>query len=275
MPKKKSPSPTKGKKKLSKTHIFLLGVVFGIGIFSLPFDSEFSPIQFHKKIWPQEGSVFTQNFPTTTPLIEKEGFVLAYNGQTRNPQWVYHKLTLSPENETTTRAQCDFKPDPQIPQHLRATSSDYSGSGFDRGHLCPAADCQTQKSMQDSFVLSNIVPQVPALNRGYWKKLEKHVRDLTKSNQAVHVFTGPLYLSTKGRDGKRYVKYQVIGKSDVAVPTHFFMLIFIEQSTDKMLGAAYIVPNKAIDPNTPLKKFTSSVEEVEKASGTLFTHILS
>lgn len=274
MSKKKRTSQPKRKKDLSKTQMFFLGIVIGAGLFWLPLDSEFSPIQFHKKPWEHSDSVFAQSLPTTTPLLRKEGFILAYNGQTRNPQWVYHKLTAVTSEKTTSREDCEFKPEPLIPAHLRASLKDYSGSGFDRGHLCPAADCNTQKAMQESFFLSNIAPQTPAFNRGYWKKLEGHVRGLTKNHHAVHVFSGPLYLSSKGRDGKRYVKYQVIGKSDVAVPTHFFLLVFAEQTNEKMLATGYILPNKSIDANTPLKKFATSVEEIEKASGTLFTHIL-
>ena len=100
------------------------------------------------------------------------------------------------------------------------------------------------------------------------------MRTLTKQYRAVHVFSGPLYLSRKARDGKRYVKYEVIGKHDVAVPTHFFMLIFVELPTDKMLAKAYILPNKAIDATTSLKKFSATIEEVESASGVIFTKIL-
>lgn len=273
MPKKKRKSASKSKKNLSKTQIFLLGILVGVGFFYLPFDSEFSPIQFSQNHF-QTDSVFSKHFPTTAPLIQKEGFTLAYNGQTRNPHWVYHKLTPALLEKETSREECDFKEDPLIPQHIRATKNDYTGSGFDRGHLCPAADCETQKAMEDSFFFSNIAPQAPTFNRGYWKKLENHVRELTKTYRVVHAFSGPLYLSNKARDGKRYVKYQVIGKNNVAVPTHFFMLIFVEQNSDKMLAKAYILPNKTIDPKTPLKKFAASVDEIEKASGTLFTHIL-
>lgn len=273
MPKKKSASATKKKKTLSKAHIFFLGVLVGAGLLWLP-DSEFSPVQLHKKPWEQTESVFSKSLPTTAPLLKKEGFVLAYNGQTRNPHWVYHKLTALDLEKNLSRQDCEFKPDPLIPQHLRATVKDYSGSGFDRGHLCPAADCSNQKAMQESFFLTNIAPQSPALNRGYWKKLENHVRDLTKKYHAVHVFSGPLYLSSKGRDKKRYVKYEVIGKNNVAVPTHFFLLLFVEQANEKLLSAGYIVPNKAIKTDTSLKKYFASVEEIESASGTLFTHIL-
>jgi len=275
MAKKKRKTATPKKKKLSTWQVFSLGVLIGLGLLWLPLDNDFSAAIFSKNELSTEASpVFSKYLPTTTPILEKEGFFLAYNGQTRNAHWVYHKLTPSSLAQKTTREEYDFKEEIQIPTHIRATKNDYKGSGYDRGHLCAAADSSSQKAMEDSFFLSNIAPQTPAFNRGYWKKLENHVRDLTKQYRAVHVFSGPLYLSSKGRDGKRYVRYEVIGKNNVAVPTHFFMLVFVELPTDKMLGKGYILPNKAIDAGTSLKKFSASIEEVESASGTLFTKIL-
>ena len=274
MAKRKRKRTKKQRKPVPKWQVFCLGVLVGLGLFWLPIDNDFSTVQFSQNDLPKQTSIFAKYLPITTPILEKEGFFLAYNGQTRNAHWVYHKLTSASLEQKTSREECDFKEDPFIPEHIRTTKSDYHGSGYDRGHLCPAADCSSQKAMEDSFFLTNISPQIPAFNRGYWKKLENHARDLTKQYRAVHVFSGPLYLSSKGRDGKRYVRYEVIGKHDVAVPTHFFMLIFVELPSDKMLGKAYILPNKAIDATTSLKKFSASIEEIEKASGVLFTKIL-
>lgn len=256
--------------------MFIAGVVVGIGLFWIPYDRDFSPVQFEKTPAPSSptSSLFAKFMPTTSPIIEKEGFFLAYNGQTRNPHWVYHRLTRDILDKKTSREDCDFKEEALLPSHIRATKNDYTNSGYDRGHLCAAADCLTQKGVDDSFFLTNISPQVPSFNRGYWKKLEQHARDLTKQYRVVHVFTGPLYLGKKQRDGKRYVQYQLIGKNNVAVPTHFFMILFVELPSDKMLGKAYILPNKAIDSKTDLKSFSATIEEVEKVSGVLFTHIL-
>ncbi len=253
-----------------------MGVLVGLGLYWVPLDHEFSPAHFTQNEWTKQPieSIFSTHLPITAPLIQRDGHTLAYNGQTRSAHWVYHKLTPAILDKTTSREECEFKEDPLIPEHIRATKSDYSGTGFDRGHLCAAADCPTQKALEDSFFLSNIAPQTPAFNRGYWKKLENHVRELTKQYQVVHAFSGPLYLGSKARDGKRYVKYQLIGKNDVAVPTHFFMLIFVELPSSKIMAKSYILPNKAIEAKTPLKKFSASVEEVERASGVMFTQIL-
>lgn len=276
MAKKRRKAAKKTKKKLTRLQIFFLGVATGLGLFWVPMDHEFSPVHFTQNEWPKQNtlSIFSQYLPTTTPLIQREGYVLAYDGRTRNPHWVYHKLTPEVLNKQVSREDCDFKEDPLIPKHIRATKNDYSGAGFDRGHLFPAGDSLNSTVMEESFFLSNITPQTPAFNRGYWKKLENHIRDLTKEYQMVHVFAGPLYLSHKNRDQKRYVQYQVIGSQNVAVPTHFFALIFVELPTKKIMGKGYILPNKSIDPKTSLKKFSASIEEVESASGVVFTQIL-
>lgn len=272
MAKKKS-----GKKKnIAKWQIFFLGVLTGIGIYWVPIDQEFTPAHFAKKDWSDtpSQSVFASSLPVSSPLIEREGYIASYDGRMRNAHWVYHRLTPQSVKTRISRDECEFKEDPLIPEPIRATKADYKGSGFDRGHLCAAADTGTPLAMENSFFLTNIAPQTPAFNRGYWKKVEQHVRKLTREYQVVHAFTGPLYMSTKGRNGKRYVKYEVIGKSEVAVPTHFFTLIFVELPTKKMMAKAYIVPNKAIEPKTPLKKYLATVEEVESASGIMFTHII-
>jgi len=267
---------TKKKKISAKFYTFLVGFALGASLFWIPLE-DFVPVHFKQNLTltAPVDSIFLKNLPTTTPLIQREGHTLAYNGQTRNPHWVYHCLTPALFEKETDRENLDFKEDPQLPLILRNSNADFHKTGYDRGHLCPAADCDTQAALENSFFLTNISPQVPSLNRGIWKQLENHARELTNQYRMVHVFTGPLYLATKSKAGKRFVQYEVIGKNHIAVPTHFFMLIFVELPTNKMLAKAYIVPNKHHDPNISLRKFSVSVEEVEKASGVLFTHILA
>lgn len=263
----------KKKQKVRKSHIFFLGVLIGMGLVWLPFDLDFSQTELSENPFGSQ-SVFQKYLPTTSPYIEHEGFVVSYDGKTKNPHWVYHKLTEKVLSKTTSRAECDFKEDPALPPLIRATKKDYLGSGFDRGHLCAAGDCVTQEEMEDSFFLTNVVPQDPGLNRGLWRKLEEHVRSLTKQYPTVHVFTGPLYLSHKAKGGKRFVRYQVIGKNEVAVPTHFFLLLFVTLPSNKLLNKAFIIPNKSLDPKTSFKRYSASMEEVERASGVMFTNVL-
>src|SRR5690242_10116593 len=84
--------------------------------------------------------------PQTLPLIQREGYVLQYDGKTRHASWVYEQLTAASLEGSADRAECDFMEDPLIPKTLRATKEDYKGSGYDRGHLCPAADQRASKA---------------------------------------------------------------------------------------------------------------------------------
>jgi endonuclease G len=209
--------------------------------------------------------------PLSSFQLDRSGYSLAYDAKNRNPLWVYEHLTADNIRGNTDRSHFDFKEDESFPNHLRATLADYRGQGFDRGHLAPAANHRlNDEAMADTFYMSNMCPQCPQFNRGYWSKLEKYVRDLTKEYHQVHVITGPLYLPYTDSDGKRYVKYQVIGENDVAVPTHFFKVITLDNGNGYTETQAYILPNQAIESKTPLEQFKTTIQKVEKVAGILF-----
>lgn len=136
-------------------------------------------------------------------------------------------------------------------------NSDYKGSGFDRGHLAAAGNHKSdQKNCEQTFYLTNMAPQVGSgFNRDSWNRLEKYVRKMTKNYKNVYVCTGPLYLPKREADGKSYVKYQVIGNSSVAVPTHFYKVIVGESPDGALELESYVMPNQVIDDNTPLNVF--------------------
>lgn len=207
--------------------------------------------------------------PVSSFLIHRSGYSLAYDPRTRNPAWVYENLTAENIQGDTDRSHFTFKEDELIPQHLRSTLASYKGQGLDQGHMAPAADHRSNsEAMGETFYLTNICPQCPQFNREYWSKLEKHVRDLTKEYRNVGVITGPLYLPYQ--EGKRrFVKYQVIGQDDVAVPSHFFKVIALEDDHGKREVRAYVLPNREIASNTPLDHFKSTAQKVEKAAGLL------
>lgn len=128
--------------------------------------------------------------------------------------------------------------------------------------------------MDDTFALSNMCPQVGnGFNRDYWAHFEDFGRRLTKSYPSVRIVTGPLYLPKKEADGKWRVSYEVIGSPpNVAVPTHFYKVIFAEdgrQGGNVALGA-FVLPNDVIANSKPLTDFEVPVEVVERASGLEF-----
>eukprot|EP00803_Ostreobium_quekettii_P000884 evm.model.scf_616EXC.2 EVM.evm.TU.scf_616EXC.2 scf_616EXC:9726-15614(-) len=215
--------------------------------------------------------------PSNHNLKFYTGFVAAFDPRTRNPVWVLEHLSSKKEwEEGVDRKNSEFYEDKDIEERFRNRLVDFRGSGYDRGHLAPAANHKdSQKAMDETFVLSNISPQVgKGFNRDYWARFEKYVRDLTKSSSAVWVITGPVWLPQKLKGGHWQMNYPMIGQPPtlVSVPTHFYKVVLAE-SKDKpgncMVGA-FVMPNAAIPPDTPLTRFVVPIEDLECAAGVQF-----
>jgi endonuclease G len=161
-------------------------------------------------------------------ILRHKSYIGAYNRVSRNPYWVAEHLTKDTLDGNIKRKHLKFRENSEIPTKFRSHLNDYVKSGFDRGHLVPAADVATSKSdLAETFLLSNCSPQNVNFNRGYWAAFEKKIRSLTKSYSDVYILTGPLFIPHQEEDGY-YVKYKVIGDPpNTAVPTHFFKGTFI------------------------------------------------
>ncbi|CAB0006394.1 unnamed protein product [Nesidiocoris tenuis] len=198
-------------------------------------------------------------FPSLNNVRYFDDFLLSYDNRTRVANWVFEHLTE--ENlkvkDNVNRELCQFVEDPTIHQFFRSTNADYYRSGYDRGHLAAAGNHKLQQSHCDqTFTLSNIAPQVGVgFNRGAWNRLEKYVRAQARHNSNVYVCTGPVFKPHREADGKKYVKYEVIGERDVAVPTHFFKVIVMEGHDNKLTMEAYLMPNQPINDNAPLTQY--------------------
>ncbi|KAF8894441.1 hypothetical protein BD779DRAFT_1609201 [Infundibulicybe gibba] len=230
--------------------------------------------------------------PIADPLVRK-AYVAAYDRRLRHPAWTAEHLTLaslgksplSPPADPTAagdRGKSTFIEDDSLPVPFRARLQDYFKSGYDRGHMVPAADAKfSQEAMDETFLLSNIAPQVgDGFNRHYWAYLEDWCRRLTGNFSDVYVFTVPLYLPRLETDGKWRVTHEVIGSPpNVAVPTHFAKVVLAAKpsspSTPNILelsAGAFVLPNAVIPDDTPLENFSMPVEAVERAAGlTLFS----
>jgi|GEM_PF-2346970 len=209
------------------------------------------------------------HWPCTIPVLERTGYTLAFDGRTKIPLWVYEDLT-SKSLEGDVKRKSHFTLDPDIPRHLQARTSDYTNSGFDRGHCASAANHKSSElAMKETFYISNVFPQTLQLNRGYWQSFEKHVRDLTNKYDHVHVVTGPLFQSYE-EHGKRFVKYQVIGENEVAVPTGFFKVISLEKNGIEK-KKAYLIPNHTIPDGTHFSEYRErEISKLEKITGLIF-----
>ena len=202
----------------------------------------------------------------------------AYDRRTRNPAWVAEHITpQSLAVNNADRRHSTFVEDMSIPAQFRAKLSDYFRSGYDRGHQVPAADAKwSQDAMNDTFALTNMCPQVgEGFNRDYWAHFETFCRDLAKRYPSVRIVTGPLYLPHRDPDGKWRVNYEVIGNPpNVAVPTHFYKVIYAEDGTNlpqsKVALGAFVLPNARIPNEKSLSDFEVPLEAVERASGLEF-----
>ncbi|KAI9826384.1 MAG: nuclease [Thelocarpon impressellum] len=226
--------------------------------------------------------VFQYGFPgPVNDLATRLSTVSSFDRRTRNPHWVAEHITAeSLQLKGGNRRHSYFVEDESVPEKFRARLKDYHLSGYDRGHQVPAADAKwDQRAMDDTFYLTNMCPQVgDGFNRDYWAHLEDFCRRLTHTYPSVRIVTGPLYLPRRDpQDGKWRVSYEVIGSPpNVAVPTHFFKVVFGEDGKtggDVALGA-FVLPNAEIDNDRPLASFEVPIEAVERASGLEFANKL-
>ncbi|TWU75794.1 nuclease [Metarhizium rileyi] len=222
--------------------------------------------------------LFEYGFPgPISDVASRAALISSYDRRTRNPQWVIEHIT--PESlarHEGDRRHSAFAEDDSVPVQFRALLKDYFRSGYDRGHQVPAADAKwSQKAMNDTFYLTNMCPQVgEGFNRDYWAHFEDFCRRLTGRYPSVRIVTGPLYLPRKDpADDKWYVKYEVIGTPPaVAVPTHFYKVIFAEdgRAGGNVAIGAFVLPNAAIPNEKPITDFEVPIEAVERASGLEF-----
>lgn len=198
---------------------------------------------------------------------------LSYDQMRRTPRWVAEHLSAQGLLGHADRKHCRFRPDPGVPELFTARNEDYLRSGWSRGHMAPAGDNKSsERAMAETFYLSNIVPQNYENNAGFWNRLEMYCRELTQSFSHVWIVSGPLLLPRTLENGSRTVCYQLIGKDDVAVPTHLYKVILAQNdsSPDSLALGAFVVPNAPIGFERPLTEFQVSLSDLERMSGLTF-----
>ncbi|MCD8319047.1 MAG: DNA/RNA non-specific endonuclease [Paraprevotella sp.] len=195
----------------------------------------------------------------TSQVIRHTGYTVSYNAETRIPNWVAWTLTPDRFKEVVSRYN-KFLPDPEVADPV--TTDDYKNSGYDRGHMCPAADNKwDEQAMRESFYLTNICPQDHNLNRGDWTELEDACRDWTMEYGRLYVVAGPVLYKGSHRH---------IGRSHVTVPEAFYKVV-LSLTPPKAIGFIY----KNTSGNRPLDAYVNSVDEVERITGIDFFPNLS
>jgi len=192
-------------------------------------------------------------------LVCRQSYVLSFNVDTRNPDWVMERIDASNLTGPATRSNA-FGPDPALspPRVYDATNADYLKTGYDRGHQAPAADAKySQQAMNDSFFFTNMSPQIgPGFNRGVWKYLEEAVRGwvICGGHRELYVITGPIYGQNPA----------TIGANRVVVPREFFKIVY---DPDSGHGVGFILPNVRIGSRADLQLYARSIEDIETATG--------
>lgn len=187
---------------------------------------------------------------STGEIIQHLFYTLSYSEDHEQAEWVQYRLTPDMLIKTVNRSD-NFRPDPNISTGS-ASLDDYVGSGYDRGHLCPAGDMvNCTDAMSESFYLSNMSPQSPGFNRGAWKNLESVVRNWG-STDTIYVVTGPVFNSNKGQ----------IGENKVTIPGYYYKIIY-SLAKQEMIG--FLMPNEKI--SNDLTSFIMSVDQIEQYTG--------
>lgn len=186
-------------------------------------------------------------------IIRRKGYILSYNRQTKLPNWVAWHLTSEHVDGKYKRINTYFE-DKDVP-YPKAMDSDYRGSAWTHGHMCPAGDNKWDlEAMQESNILSNICPQNGQLNSGFWNRLEQDCRKWAQAYGDIYIVCGPLLLDCK---------HETMGENRVVVPEAFFKVILCLKGNPKAIG--FIVRNN--DGNKKRSQFINSVEEVERITG--------
>lgn len=212
-------------------------------------------------------------------LIERTTYTLSYNRDLGTANWVAWHLNSAWKGDAVRTNT--FVKDPLIPADwFAAVSSDYTSSGFDRGHLCPSDDRDaTQEENDETFYMTNIIPQAPDCNREPWGDLEEYCRQLVDEGNEVYQYAGP---AGKGGSGSNGSKSTLAG-GDITIPSKVWKVALVIPVGDKDLKRingdtrviAVIMPNTQSADDKAWRDYRVSVNDIEDLTGLDFFSELS
>ncbi|MEY5043186.1 MAG: hypothetical protein RJA19_413 [Bacteroidota bacterium] len=192
-------------------------------------------------------------------VVEHWAYALGYDERFEQAAWTQHMICRATCGVRAVERSDNFRADPKV-RTGSAGPKDFSGSGYDRGHLAPAADfAWSARAMSESFFMSNMSPQTPGFNRGIWKQLEEAVRDWACSRDTLYVISGPILTEDLDELG-----------SGVAIPDWYFKVIYDPSPTPTAI--AFLLRNASGTP--PLSRYAVSIDEVESRTGLDFLPLL-
>ena len=201
-------------------------------------------------------------------LIERPQYVLRFDRSQHRAAWASWQLNREWLGQLERPA---FSLDPLLTRAgISIGPSLYTGSGFDRGHLVPAAD--RNRTPEDSaavFLMSNIVPQAPDNNRGPWESLESYCRRLALSGHELYIIAGPAGVGGTGSKGEA----NTIGQGQIAVPAELWKIVVVSDQPDTLTLTsetrviAVMLPNQQGIKNQSWRSFRTTVREIEAKTG--------
>ncbi|MBC5836862.1 DNA/RNA non-specific endonuclease [Flavobacterium muglaense] len=193
---------------------------------------------------------------TTGQIVKHSYYTLSYKEEAEQAEWLAYELKKEYVKNSDFKRPY-FNVDPKV-KTGSADWRNYKQSGYDKGHLCPAADMEFSKeAYTDTFFTSNISPQNHDFNGGIWNRLEQKVRYWASRYDGVYVVTGGVLNKT----------YKSIGTEKVVVPEYFYKII-LDEYNGKYKMIAFLIPNKK--SNEPLYTYVVSVDSLEQMTGVDF-----
>ena len=194
-------------------------------------------------------------------IIEHIAYTISYNHDWNLPNWVAYEITNEEVYGDVKRSN-HFAPDPLVHGDPVVTY-DYTHSGYDRGHMAPAADMKwSEQAMRESFYMTNICPQNQNLNRGDWNDLEELARDWAKKYGNIYIACGPIV----------YNENVIIGNNHrIVVPSAFYK-VFLRKNNSSWTSIGFMFENEA--GNKPLMTYMTSVDDIENIPGIDFFYNL-
>jgi len=252
--------PIKKSSRKAPTLIFTVAILITSGFFLISAQRNTAPQNNRQSSNLQSNNPSNQSswampaiLPTET-VTQHSAYSLVYNHKHMQAKWVAYNLTYGNTIGGAERSS-KFSIDPSISPRT-AVTSDYTKTGYDRGHLAPAGDMKfSAQAMSESFYMGNVSPQLPGFNRGIWKKLEEQFRSWAPSSHPVFVVTGPVLTDP--------ISSHIGQTCRISVPQRFYKVML--DTASPMRAIAFVMSNNS--STQPLSSFAMSIDEAERITG--------
>ena len=259
------------------------------GIAALPFIFSSKVAQSQSSVSPHltmgnpSNAVTSTSYPTNYLLVKSQ-YAVSYNNNTRIPNWVSWQLNSSWLGSTPR--QDDFRADTTLPSNFyRVAGGDYTGSGFDRGHMTPSADrTNTVSSNSATFLMTNMIPQAPDNNQGVWANLENYLRTLVSQGKELYIISGGYGTCGTGSNGSKCSFPAATSSSNtIEVPARTWKVIVVLDNPGSGAGGVTTLTRVIVVdiPNTQgvrtalWQNYRISVDTLEQRTGYNFLSAVS